>query len=72
MLSPQEDALKFIREFEDSSREYLLSKGTSDHELASAYLELQWKFLRTIIKDQPVLNRRRKVSSLRNKSHSIA
>jgi len=72
MLSSREDALKFIREFEASSREYLLAQGTSEHEYASAYLELQWKFLRTIITEQPSLSRRRKTNSLRCKSHSIA
>jgi hypothetical protein len=72
MLSSHEDALKFIREFESSSREYLLAKGTSEHDLASAYLELQWKFLRMIINEQPSLSHRRRVKSLRRKSHSIA
>ena len=71
MMSSHDDALKFIREFENSSREYLLARGTSEHELASAYLELQWKFLRTIIQEQPPA-RRRTTNSLRRKSHSIA
>jgi hypothetical protein len=70
MVSSHDDALKFIREFELSSREYLLAKGTSEHELDSAYLELQWKFLRTIIQKQP--SPRRSANTLRRKSHSIA
>ena len=72
MLSPREDALEFIREFEVSSRDYLLAQGTSEQDFASAYLELQWKFLRTIITKQPSLTRRNKTNSLRKKSHSIA
>lgn len=72
MLSSREDALKFIREFEVSSREYLLAQGTSEQDFASAYLELQWKFLRTIITKPPSLTRRQKANSLRRKSHSIA
>ena len=71
MMSSHDDALKFIREFENSSREYLLARGMSEHELANAYLELQWKFLRTIIQEQPPV-RRRTPNSLRRKSHSIA
>ncbi len=72
MLSSREDALKFIREFEASSREYLLAQGTSEQDFASAYLELQWKFLRTIITEQPSLTRRHKTNSSLSKSHSIA
>lgn len=72
MLSSQEDAIKFIRDFEASSREYLLAHGTSEHDLDSAYLELQWKFLRTIINEQPSLSRRRKANSPRRKTNSIA
>lgn len=71
MMSSRDDALKFIREFENSSREYLLAQGTSENELATAYLELQWKFLRAIIKEQPA-GRHRTRTSLRRKSHSIA
>lgn len=70
MMSSHDDALRFIREFEVSSREYLLAQGMSEHELADAYLEMQWKFLQTIIKEQP--RRRRAASTLRRKAHSIA
>lgn len=72
MLSSHEDVLKFIRDFEASSREYLLAQGTSEQDLDSAYLDFQWKFLRTIINEQPSLSRRRKVNSPRSKTHSIA
>lgn len=72
MLSTHEDALKFIRDFEASSREYLLAHGTSEHDLDSAYLEFQWKFLRTIINEQPSLSRRRKGNSPRRQTPSIA
>lgn len=71
MRSSHDDALKFIREFEVSSREYLLAQGMSEHELANAYLEMQWKFLQTIIKKQSPPRRRRTSNSLHRKN-SIA
>ncbi|WP_407308597.1 hypothetical protein [Desulfosporosinus sp. SB140] len=50
MLSTHaDDILGFIREFEISSREFLQSKGLSEYEMTSAYLDFQWKFLRTIL-----------------------
>ncbi|AFM42093.1 hypothetical protein Desaci_3191 [Desulfosporosinus acidiphilus SJ4] len=53
MLSTHKDEiLGFIREFEISSREYLKSKGLSENEMTNAYLELQWDFLHTILKQQ--------------------
>ncbi|MBC2724561.1 hypothetical protein [Desulfosporosinus sp.] len=52
MLSTQTDeVLGFIREFEVSSRDYLLSKGLSESEMRNAYLDLQWDFLHTILKN---------------------
>ena len=51
MLStPTEEVLGFIRDFEASSRDYLLSKGLSEYEVTNAYLDLQWDFLHTILK----------------------
>lgn len=45
----EEEVLGFIREFEMSLRDYLMSKGISEHEMGNAYLELQWKFLHTVL-----------------------
>lgn len=70
MLSSNDEVLRFIREFEDSSREYLLSNGTSEQELANAYLELQWQFLQTILKKKPASRRHRSVQSLRQNSRA--
>ncbi|MFZ3102740.1 MAG: hypothetical protein WA131_04160 [Desulfitobacteriaceae bacterium] len=56
MLSTQrEDVLGFIRDFELSSREFLLSQGMSEHEIANAHLELQWKFLHVILEQPNIL-----------------
>ena len=53
MLSTHgEDILVFIRDFETSSRDYLQSKGFSENEVTTAYLDLQWDFLHTILKQQ--------------------
>lgn len=62
MLSTGEDALKFIREFEITCREVLVAKGTSEHELGNATLELQWKFLRML----------REIKGTRNHSKSTS
>jgi hypothetical protein len=70
MLSSREDALEFIREFESSCREVLLAKGTSEHELANACLDLQWKFLRMILDDKISLTHRSNLPNI--KSSSIA
>lgn len=70
MVSSNDEVLRFIREFEDSSREYLLSHGTSEHDLGNAYLELQWQFLQTILNKRSVSRRRRSVQSLRQKSRA--
>lgn len=53
-----DEVLGFIRDFETSSREYLLSKGLSENEMTSAYLELQWNFLHTILKQHAIRNRK--------------
>ena len=51
MLSTHaEVVLGFIRDFESSSRDYLLAKGLSEYEMTNAYLDLQWDFLHTILK----------------------
>jgi len=51
MLSTNgEEVLGFIRDFETSSRDYLRSKGLSEYEMTNAYLDLQWNFLHTILK----------------------
>ncbi len=55
MLSThREDILRFIRDFETSSRDYLQTKGLSENEMTNAYLDIQWNFLHTILtqKDQ--------------------
>lgn len=53
MLSTHgEDILVFIRDFETSSRDYLQSKGFTENETTNAYLDLQWDFLHTILKQQ--------------------
>ncbi|AFM00890.1 hypothetical protein Desde_2560 [Desulfitobacterium dehalogenans ATCC 51507] len=72
MLSSHEDALEFIREFESSCREVLIAQGTSEHDLANAYLELQWKFLRMILDDGGILSHRSNRGICFNKSSSIA
>ncbi len=53
-----EDILVFIRDFESSSRDYLHSKGFSENEMTEAYLDLQWNFLHTILKQQADLKRK--------------
>jgi hypothetical protein len=59
MLSTHgEDILVFIRDFETSSRDYLQSKGFSENEMTNAYLDLQWNFLHTIIKQQAEMIRK--------------
>lgn len=70
MLSSNEEVLSFIREFENSSREYLLSHGTSEHDLGNAYLELQWQFLQTILNTKPKSHRRRSIQTLRKNSRA--
>lgn len=70
MLSSNEEVLKFIREFEDSSRDYLLSHGTSEHDLENAYLELQWQFLQTILKTKPASKRRRSAQVIRKNTRA--
>lgn len=54
MLSINEEVLMFIHDFENSSREYLVSKGVNEHDIAAAHLELQWEFLHTILKQHPL------------------
>ena len=59
MLSTySEDILVFIRDFETSSRDFLQSKGFSENEMTSAYLDLQWNFLHTILMQQATLIRK--------------
>lgn len=70
MLSSNEEVLSFIREFENSSREYLLSQGTSEHDLGNACLELQWQFLQTILKTKSASQRHRSVQALRKSSRA--
>lgn len=52
MLSRQEEALCFLREFEKCSQEYLAAQGIGEHEIANAHLELQWKFLHAILRQK--------------------
>lgn len=49
-LQSNDEVLGFIKDFERSSHEYLCSKGLTEHEYASAYLDLQWKFLHTVLR----------------------
>lgn len=72
MLSSREDALEFIREFESSCREVLIAQGTSEHDLANAYLELQWKFLRILLDDKGTLSHRSIRTTNLSKTTSIA
>ncbi|ODA41307.1 hypothetical protein [Desulfosporosinus sp. BG] len=59
MLSTHgEEVLGFIRDFETSSRDYLRSKGLSEYEMTNAYLDLQWNFLHTILKQRSEKMRR--------------
>lgn len=59
MLSTHgEEVLGFIRDFETSSREYLRSKGLSEYEMTNAYLDIQWSFLHTILKQRSEKARR--------------
>jgi len=60
---PSDDALKFIKDFEDYSHEYLSSKGITGHDYANAYLDLQWKFLHAVL--------RRQTSTLQHRSSGI-
>lgn len=79
MLSTHgEEILGFIRDFETSSREYLLSKGLSEYEMTNAYLDLQWNFLHTILKQRSEKRRLTmqreptfKRHILRSKKHAI-
>ncbi len=58
MLSTHgEDILIFIQDFETSSRDYLQSKGLSENEMTNAYLDLQWNFLHTILKQQAEIHK---------------
>lgn len=73
MLSAHdEEVLGFIRDFETSSREYLLSKGLSEYEMSNAYLDLQWNFLHTILKQHAVRTRKSYSNFfLRTKKHAV-
>ena len=73
MLSTHgEEVLGFIRDFETSSREYLLSKGLSEYEMTNAYLDLQWNFLHTILKQRSEkIHRTSQLHILRSKKHAI-
>ncbi|MDI6812345.1 MAG: hypothetical protein QMC95_10545 [Desulfitobacteriaceae bacterium] len=66
MLSHQEEVLRFLNEFEITSREYLRSKGVGEHDVANAHLELQWQFLHTILQKHPLRPRRSAGRSAQN------
>ena len=77
MLSHQEEVLRFLNEFEVSSREYLRAKGVGEQDVANAHLELQWQFLHTILREHPLRGNHsaaRKVSNFatRKKRATIA
>lgn len=61
MLSHQEEVLRFLNEFDVSSREYLRAKGVGEHDVANAHLELQWQLLHTILRDHPLRGRHQSV-----------
>ena len=71
MMSSREDALELIREFESGCREILISRGTSEHELANACLEFQWKFLRMLLEKKSALSCSNRSNGF-NKTSSIA
>lgn len=60
MLSNSEEVLLFLRDFEATSREFLKAKGIGENEVANAQLELQWKFLHTLLKQKPVQSSRQR------------
>jgi len=65
MLSTHEaDILVFIQNFETSSRDYLQAKGFSENEITSAYLDLQWNFLHTILTHQAEMTKNSYLPSL--------
>jgi len=75
MLSTHgEEVLGFIRDFETSSREYLRSKGLSENEMTNAYLDIQWSFLHTILKqrsEKARISSRRHMLQSSSKKHAI-
>ena len=73
MLSTHdEEVLGFIRDFETSSRDYLLSKGLSEYEMTNAYIDLQWNFLHTILKQRSMkICKNTQHHILRSQKHAI-
>ncbi|HWQ40830.1 MAG TPA: hypothetical protein VN456_02190 [Desulfosporosinus sp.] len=72
MLSTHtEEVLGFIRDFETSSRDYLLSKGLSEYEITNAYLDLQWNFLHTILGQRPETIRKTSQRRIVRRKHAI-
>lgn len=59
MTSNSEEVLHFLLDFEASSREYLKAKGICENEVPNAQLELKWKFLHTILRQNPLKTARR-------------
>lgn len=60
MLPNNEETLRFLREFELSSIEYLKARGVDEHEVANAQLDMQWKLLHTILNQHPLPEQHRK------------
>ncbi len=52
MTSAKQEALEFLREFENSTRSYFLRKGLADSEVPAAVLEAQWQLLRNILRSK--------------------
>lgn len=72
MLSTHaEEVLGFIRDFETSSRDYLLSKGLSEYEMTNAYLDLQWNFLHTILVQRSETIRKTSQHRIIQRKHAI-
>ncbi|CAA7602466.1 Hypothetical protein DEACI_3141 [Acididesulfobacillus acetoxydans] len=65
MLPNNDEALRFLREFEVSSRDYLKEKGVGEREIANAQLDMQWNLLHTILQQHPLPVRRRQAGPRR-------
>ena len=66
MLPNNEETLRFLREFELFSKEYLKTRGLDEHEVANAQLDMQWKLLHTILNQHPFPEQHRKPVSQRH------
>lgn len=58
MASGKREVLNFLRDFETSTRNYLLSQGVADSELPAVLLEAQWQMLHNILQSKLAVNKR--------------